>query len=609
MNAIKVGLVEDDAIIRNSLLQLLEQTRGFACVAHCATGEDALERLPRLKPDAVLMDINLPKMSGVECTARLKESLPDTQIMMLTVFEDSQHIFNALKAGASGYLLKRSEPAEVLEAIRDIRQGGAPMSSQIARKVVQAFRTPKAAASPAARLTRREEEILGYLSEGYSDKEIADKLSISIPTVRTHLTHIYEKLHVQSRTEAVIKYLNWPSPTEFIMKTPLSSLLRTLVLLPLLAGVATAGPAPNDAAGKASARWSPERANAWYAAQPWLVGANFVPSTAINQLEMWQAGTFDPATIDRELGYAQGVGMNTMRVFLHDLAWREDPEGFFKRIVRFLEIADRRGIRTMFCIFDGVWHPLAKPGPQPDPKPGVHNSGWVQSPGREALSDPARQDALKPYVLGLLTRFGHDRRVLAWDLFNEPDNLNTEAYGPKGSNIELPEADKVRCATQLLRKTLAWAREANPTQPITCGVWLGDYLTAPSEIQKLSLEESDIISLHNYDGREQMRQRVEGLKQLGRPVLCTEYMARGNHCTFEAILPMLKALDVAAYNWGLVNGKSQTIYPWDSWKQTYATEPPLWFHDVFHRDGSLYLPAEGRLLRQLTGRGDRSPVK
>lgn len=207
MKNIKVAIVEDDAVIRTSLQQLLQQTPGLTCAAVCNSGEEALRRLPAVRPEVVLMDIHLPQMTGVECAAQLKERLPETQIMMLTVFEDSEHIFNALKAGASGYLLKRSEPQDVLDAIRDIREGGAPMSSQIARKVVQAFREPRAARSPAAKLTQREEEILGCLSEGYSDKDIADRLGISVPTVRTHLTHIYEKLHVQSRTEAVIKYL------------------------------------------------------------------------------------------------------------------------------------------------------------------------------------------------------------------------------------------------------------------------------------------------------------------------------------------------------------------------------------------------------------------
>jgi len=357
------------------------------------------------------------------------------------------------------------------------------------------------------------------------------------------------------------------------------------------------------AAAAEAGRWSVERANDWYAKQPWLVGANFVPSTAINQLEMWQAETFDPATIDRELGYAQDIGMNTMRVFLHDLAWREDPKGFFSRVDQYLTIADKHGIKTLFCIFDAVWNPNPHPGKQPDPVPGLHNSGWVQSPGRECLEDPAKQDELKPYVVGLLTRYKDDSRVLAWDLFNEPDNPNRQAYGRDGAKIELEESDKEKFAMQLLEKTFAWAREVQPSQPVSSGVWLGDYLTKPTLIQKLQLEQSDVITFHNYDPAADMQKKIDGLKKLGRPVLCTEYMARGRDSTFASNLAVLKQNHVAAWSWGLVSGKSNTIYPWDSWIRHYTNEPPVWFHDVFRPDGTPFSPAETTLIRNLTGRG------
>jgi hypothetical protein len=353
----------------------------------------------------------------------------------------------------------------------------------------------------------------------------------------------------------------------------------------------------------ASDRWTVARADAWYAAQPWLVGANFSPSTAINQLEMWQADTFDPATIDRELGYAQGIGMNTMRVFLHDLAWREDPDGYYSRVDRYLEIAHRHGIKTLFVIFDGVWNPYPKAGKQPEPVPGLHNSGWVQSPGRNYLEDPAKQDELKPYVVGLLTRYKDDPRVLAWDLFNEPDNPNRQAYGRDGNQTELPEPEKAQCALQLLRKTFLWAREVGPSQPLTVGVWIGDYLNHPTEMQKLCLEESDVISYHCYDRAPEMQNRIDGLKKFGRPLLCTEYMARGNASTFQTILPVLKSNDVAAFNWGLVNGKTQTIYPWDSWVKHYTNEPKVWFHDIFRADGTPFSTTEVQLIRDLSGRG------
>jgi Cellulase (glycosyl hydrolase family 5) len=350
-------------------------------------------------------------------------------------------------------------------------------------------------------------------------------------------------------------------------------------------------------------RWTAARANAWYAKQPWLVGANFVPSTAINQLEMWQADTFDPATIDRELGYAQSIGMNTMRVFLHDIAWREDRKGFYSRVDKYLKIAGKHHVKTLFVIFDAVWHPNPHAGKQPDPVPGLHNSGWVQSPGRTYLESPEKQDELKPYVVDLLKHYKNDRRVLAWDLFNEPDNPNRQAYGSDGTKIELNEPDKTKFATQLLRKTFAWAREVHPSQPVTSGVWLGDYLSNPTELQKLQLEESDIITFHNYDGPGELRHRIEGLKKLGRPVLCTEYMARGNHSTFADNLPVMKELNVAAWSWGLVSGKSNTIYPWDSWTKHYTNEPAVWFHDVFRADGTPFSATEASLIKNLSGRG------
>lgn len=177
------------------------------CLAACATGEEALQKLPALKPQVVLMDLNLPQMPGTECIRRLKELSPATQVIVLTVYEDSEHIFLALKAGASGYLLKRSEPDDVLQAIRNAREGGAPMSSQVAHRVVQSFHEPVPTGFDTAVLTEREKEILLFLSKGFANKELAEQLQISVPTVRTHLRHIYEKLHVRSRSEAIVKYL------------------------------------------------------------------------------------------------------------------------------------------------------------------------------------------------------------------------------------------------------------------------------------------------------------------------------------------------------------------------------------------------------------------
>src|SRR5882757_8487371 len=179
---------------------------------------------------------------------------------------------------------------------------------------------------------------------------------------------------------------------------------------------------------QARERWSVEKANTWYSQQGWLVGANYIPEDAINQLEMWQADTFDPAQVDKELGWAQNLGMNTMRVFLHDLLWEQDSKGFIKRIDTFLAIADRHHIRPVFVIFDSCWDPQPKLGPQHPPIPGVHNSGWVQSPGAASLEDVKQYPRLHSYVVGVISTFANDKRVLAWDLWNEPDNSGGGNY-------------------------------------------------------------------------------------------------------------------------------------------------------------------------------------
>jgi len=346
----------------------------------------------------------------------------------------------------------------------------------------------------------------------------------------------------------------------------------------------------------AQSRWTAEKAHAWYAAQPWLVGANFIPSNAINQLEMWQAETFDLATIDRELGWAQQLGMNGMRVFLHDLLWKHDRDGFLRRIDQFLEVTEKHGIRVMFVLFDGVWDPHPKLGRQRDPQPHVHNSGWVQSPGVEILSDPKRHDELRDYVQGILKSYANDRRVVVWDLFNEPDNPNTRSYGKQ----ETP--DKAKLALMLLTKTFAWARQVNPSQPLTAGVWRGDWSDPNklSEINKYMLAESDVISFHNYADLADLKSRVESLKRYGRPLLLTEYMNRQARSLFDPNLGYLKEQKIAAYNWGLVAGKTQTIYPWDSWQKPYTAEPAQWFHDILRRDGTPFDAKEVEYIKKLT---------
>jgi hypothetical protein len=354
------------------------------------------------------------------------------------------------------------------------------------------------------------------------------------------------------------------------------------------------------ASAQSDKRWTAEQANQWYARQPWLVGSNYVPSDAINQLEMFQAATWNPALNDKELGMAQGIGMNTMRVFLQDQLWQQDPVGFKQRLDAFLTIAAKHGIRPMFVLFDSCWDPNPKLGPQHPPIPGVHNSGWVQSPGARELRDPAYEAKLEAYVKGVVGAFAKDDRILAWDVWNEPDNLNQSSYGKSEPR------NKTQLVDALLPKVFAWVRSQQPTQPLTSGVWQGNWSdpTKESATTKIQLANSDIITFHNYGWPEEFEARIEELQKLGRPILCSEYMARGAGSTFDGSLPIAKKYNVAAMNWGFVAGKTQTYLPWDSWQRPYVNiEPTVWFHEVFRQDDTPYRQREVDIIRQLTGRG------
>lgn len=329
-------------------------------------------------------------------------------------------------------------------------------------------------------------------------------------------------------------------------------------------------------------KWSIEKAENWYAKQNWLVGANFNPSTAINQLEMWQADTFDPKTIDRELGYAANIGMNAMRVYLHSLAYQSDPKGFKNRINTYLDIADKYSIKTMFVIFDDVWDKSPKIGKQPEPIPGTHNSGWVQDPGDPASIDLKNFPQLEVYVKDILNTFKNDERVLMWDLYNEPGN-----------------SDKFSSSVPLLEKVFIWAREVNPSQPLTAGIW--QWSKKFQEVNEIQALNSDIITYHHYGEPEDHLKVINLLKTHGRPMICTEYMARTRNSRFSNILPLLKEENVGAINWGLVAGKSNTIYQWNT-PIPSGEEPDEWFHDVFRKDGKPYRQDEVDLIKKLTSK-------
>ncbi|RCH56269.1 1,4-beta-xylanase [Mucilaginibacter hurinus] len=326
-------------------------------------------------------------------------------------------------------------------------------------------------------------------------------------------------------------------------------------------------------------RWPAEKAHAWYNQYKWLNGADFIPSTAINQLEMWQADTFDAATIDKELGWAENIGFNTVRVYLHSLAWKQDPKGFKQRMNSYLAIADKHKIKTLFVFFDDCWNPDPKIGKQPAPVTGKHNSGWAQDPGYIVTKE---EDFafLKNYVTDVLTSFKSDKRILLWDLYNEPGNTK-----------------KFDASMPLLVKVITWARAVNPEQPLSIGLWRWD-LQNLNAVQALN---SDVITYHDYEDPDKHLRVLQMLKSHGRPMICTEYMARTNNSTFLNSMPMLKRENVGAINWGLVDGKTNTKYAWNK-PIPDGSEPEVWFHEVFRKDGTPYRQEEVDLIKKLNGK-------
>lgn len=329
-----------------------------------------------------------------------------------------------------------------------------------------------------------------------------------------------------------------------------------------------------------STRWNEAQAQQWGAENGWLRGSNFNPSTAINQLETWQAESFDTASINRELGWAAEIGMNAMRVYLHHVAWNVDKEGFKGRMSTYLDIAEKHGIKTIFVFFDDCWNATYQAGKQPDPKPGVHNSGWVRDPGDLIFADTTLITTLEAYVKDVLTTFKDDKRIVIWDLYNEPGN---SGYG----NKSMP----------LLKKVFEWGWEIRPSQPMSVGVWN----LSLSDLNKFQVENSDIVTYHNYEGPEKHQAAIDTLKRYNRPLVCTEYMARRNNSLFTNIMPILKEQNIGAINWGLVDGKSNTKYAWDE-PIADGSEPALWFHEIFRNDGTPYKQEEVDLIKSLTGK-------
>lgn len=329
----------------------------------------------------------------------------------------------------------------------------------------------------------------------------------------------------------------------------------------------------------AAGQWSPEKAEKWYGRQPWLIGCNFLPSTAVNDIEMWQADTFDPATIDRELGWARQLGFNSVRVFLNYVVWKADPKGLKQRFTRFLELADRHQIRVMPILFDdcNFADRVAVPGAQPAPIPGVHNSQWVSSPPLAMVTNRDAWPDLERYTQDLVRSFRRDRRIVIWDLYNEPGNS-----GLGDRSLPLVEA------------VFAWARAAKPRQPLTIGAW-ADF---DSPISRRMMELSDIVSFHGYDMLPGVQKKIEICRTFERPVLCTEWLHRQSGNRVESILPVFAAQRIGCWNWGLVFGRTQTYMPWGS--KPNDPVPALWQHDLFHSDGRPFRKEEVEFIKHLS---------
>ncbi len=323
-------------------------------------------------------------------------------------------------------------------------------------------------------------------------------------------------------------------------------------------------------------RWTEEQANNWSATNGWLRGCNFIPSTAINQLEMWQAETFDTATINRELGYAESIGFNAMRVFLHHKAWTQDKAGFINRMEQYLTISSSHNIKTIFVFFDDCWNGTSNTGKQPLPKPGIHNSGWLQDPGQKESADTSNFPVLEKYVKEIMNHFANDDRIVLWDLYNEPGNSN-----------------KADTSLNFLKHVFSWARDTKATQPVTSAIWNINL----KNLNEFQLNNSDIITFHNYEPDSSMKAVIDSLRAYHRPLLCSEYMARTRGSTFNNVLPLLKKENAGAINWGLVKGKTNTIYSWSDKSHMDGSEPEVWFHDIFRPDGTPFSKEEIDLIQ------------
>ncbi|QBY00802.1 1,4-beta-xylanase [Rhodophyticola sp. CCM32] len=359
-------------------------------------------------------------------------------------------------------------------------------------------------------------------------------------------------------------------------------------------------------------RWDADKAWQWKASHPWIVGCNFLPGYAVNFVDMWHKETYDPLAINRELGWAASVGMNAVRVNLQYLQWVDDIAGQTRIFESFLEIASRNNIMVVPCLFDdcGFSGDPANADLQPDPRPGVHNGRALASPGREIVMDRSQWSFCLDFLQDVIGKFKDDPRILFWDIYNEPGNgaifLNAATTRDVRAELEPNSLD-------FLKQAFDAAVHVNPIHPLTSGAWRhGDFdnVTVPDDIpyqnaiDQAMLQMSDIISFHGYVTVERMEVLIAYLNKFGRPLFCTEWMARPMGSRIQDQLPVLRQHEVGAFQWGLVKGRSQTHIPWPKVIADHpqaSGEASEWFHDLLHPEGMPYDPSEIKTIRTAAG--------